>query len=50
MVPAIIFAVITLGCVVIFLFTNVRLRAGRRAAAAGSAAEPATGQAEATAQ
>jgi hypothetical protein len=50
MVPAIIFAVITLGCVVIFLFTNVRLRAGRRAAAAGSPAEPANGQAEATAQ
>jgi hypothetical protein len=43
MVPAIVFAVIALGCVGIFFFTNARLRAGRsparaEAADAGSAA------------
>ena len=53
MVPAIVFAVITLGCAVIFFWTNARLRAGRRGLAEPTRAENATGagsgQPEATA-
>jgi hypothetical protein len=56
MVPAIVFAVITLGCVAAFVWAGARLRAGQRGlggarsdAEPDPAADPDTGRPEATA-
>jgi hypothetical protein len=49
MVPAIVFAVIALGCVGAFIWANLRLRAGRREAADAREAAQDGGQSGATA-